>query len=73
MLKEEVVEAAAAGKFHVYAVSTVDEALEILTGIPAGTVNEAVMKRLTEMTETLLAMGEERHRSTPASDSEPAD
>jgi lon-related putative ATP-dependent protease len=73
MLKEEVVEAAAAGKFHVYAVSTVDEALEILTGIPAETVNEAVRKRLTEMTETLLAMEDDRHRSLPAPDSEPAD
>jgi len=37
MLRRDVVEAAAAGRFHVYAVETVDEALELLTGIPVGT------------------------------------
>ncbi|MBI3433028.1 MAG: AAA family ATPase [Hydrogenophilales bacterium] len=37
MLRRDVVDAAAAGRFHVYAVETVDEALELLTGIPVGT------------------------------------
>jgi lon-related putative ATP-dependent protease len=37
MLAEPVVEACAAGKFHVWAVSRVEEALEILLGAPAGT------------------------------------
>jgi predicted ATP-dependent protease len=36
MLRRDVVEAVAAGRFHVYAVETVDEALEVLTGVPAG-------------------------------------
>ncbi|PON15907.1 ATP-dependent protease [Candidatus Entotheonella serta] len=36
MLRENVVEAAARGEFHIYAVETIHEALEILTGIPAG-------------------------------------
>jgi predicted ATP-dependent protease len=36
MLDEEVVAAVREGRFHVYAVSSVDEAMEILTGIPAG-------------------------------------
>jgi ATP-dependent Lon protease len=36
MLRQDVVEACAAGQFHVYAVSTVGEALEVLTGMPAG-------------------------------------
>ncbi len=36
MLKKEVVEACKAGKFHVWAVGAVDEALELLTGLPAG-------------------------------------
>ncbi len=36
MLRKDVVEAAAAGRFHVYAVATVDEALELLTGVAAG-------------------------------------
>ncbi len=37
MLRGDVVEAAAAGRFHIYAVETVDQALELLTGIPVGT------------------------------------
>jgi predicted ATP-dependent protease len=36
MLREDVVEAVAAGRFAVWAVATVDEALEVLTGLPAG-------------------------------------
>lgn len=36
MLREEVYEAVRRKKFHVYAVSTVDEGIEILTGVRAG-------------------------------------
>ncbi len=36
MLSEEVVEAVRQGKFHIYPVSTVEEGIEILTGVPAG-------------------------------------
>ena len=36
MLKEEVVEAIRAGKFHVWPVQTIDEGIEVLTGVPAG-------------------------------------
>ena len=36
MLRDEVVAAAAAGKFRVFAVRTVDEAIELLTGLSAG-------------------------------------
>lgn len=36
MLREDVVEAVAAGQFHIYPVSTVDEGISILTGLPAG-------------------------------------
>ncbi|ETW96785.1 MAG: hypothetical protein ETSY1_25225 [Candidatus Entotheonella factor] len=36
MLREDVVEAAARGAFHIYAVETIHEALEILTGVTAG-------------------------------------
>ena len=35
-----MVEAIAAGRFHVYAVSTVEEGIELLTGIPAGEADE---------------------------------
>ena len=36
MLREDVVEAVRRGDFHIYAVSTIDEGIELLTGIPAG-------------------------------------
>ncbi|MEI7434750.1 MAG: S16 family serine protease [Methanomicrobiales archaeon] len=62
MLKEELVEAAKEGKFTIYLVHSIDEGIEILTGVPAGerrpngtfpegTVNYLVDKRLREMAE----------------------
>ncbi len=36
MLREDVVEAVRNGIFHIYAVKTIDEGIEILTGMPAG-------------------------------------
>jgi len=36
MLKDEIIEAVAKEKFHIYAVRTIEEAMELLTGIPAG-------------------------------------
>jgi lon-related putative ATP-dependent protease len=36
MLPDEVVDAVEAGRFHVWAVETIDEGLELLTGLPAG-------------------------------------
>jgi len=41
MLRDEVVDAVRAGRFAVYAVETVDEAIEVLTGMRAGTRNPA--------------------------------
>ena len=38
-LSDEVIEAVKEGKFHIYAVSTIDEGIEILTGVPAGKKN----------------------------------
>jgi len=36
MLRYEVVEAVEAGKFHIYPVKTIEQGIEILTGVPAG-------------------------------------
>jgi ATP-dependent Lon protease len=36
MLRKEIIESVSAGKFHVYPVKTIDEGIEILTGIKAG-------------------------------------
>ena len=35
-LNDDVVDAVKAGKFHIYAVKTVEEGIEVLTGVPAG-------------------------------------
>jgi len=40
-LREEVVEAIAAGRFHLYAVKTADAAIELLTGVAAGVPDES--------------------------------
>jgi len=63
MLKDEVLDAVRDGKFHIYAVSHVDEGIELLTGIPAGelrddgtfpdnTVNSLADRKLTELADT---------------------
>ena len=36
MLKDEVVEAVRQGRFHLYPVASIEEAMQILTGLPAG-------------------------------------
>jgi predicted ATP-dependent protease len=64
MLKQEIIDAVAAGQFHIWAVQHIDEGLEILTGMPAGeqaedgswpegTVNYLVNERLQQMVEGL--------------------
>ncbi|MFZ5651724.1 MAG: AAA family ATPase [Bacillota bacterium] len=40
MLNHQVVQAVAEGKFHIYAVSTVEEGIELLTGVKAGEPGE---------------------------------
>jgi len=41
MLRKDVIEACAAGRFAVYAVRTIDEGLALLTGLPAGARDDA--------------------------------
>jgi lon-related putative ATP-dependent protease len=40
MLKREVIDAVREGKFHIYSVFTVEEGIELLTGVPAGVPDE---------------------------------
>jgi len=40
MLRQDVVDAAAEGRFHIHPVRTIDEGIEILTGVPAGRLKE---------------------------------
>jgi predicted ATP-dependent protease len=64
MLKKEVVEAVKSGKFHIHAVRTIEEGIEVLTGVAAGkqlpnngfekdSVFDLVDKRLRDMAETI--------------------
>lgn len=62
MLRRDVVAAAEAGRFRVWAVRTVDEALELLTGLAASEVHRAVETRLG----TLARLA--REASAPPSD-----
>jgi lon-related putative ATP-dependent protease len=66
MLRHDVVDAVRAGEFKIYAVETIDQGIEILTGVPAGerdasgkfpagTINERVEARLIEFAEKRLA------------------
>lgn len=54
-LNDEIVEAVKEGKFHIYKVSTIDEGIEILTGVPAGekdipgTINYSVYQTLKKL------------------------
>ncbi len=69
MLSHEVIEAVREKKFHIYAVSHVDEGIEILTGLkagekdqngnyPQGTINYLVDKRLKELAENISRFSE---------------
>ena len=59
MLKEEVLKAVEDGLFKVWAVRTVDEALEVLTGQPASKVHASVKDRLKLLAEKHDASGKE--------------
>jgi lon-related putative ATP-dependent protease len=69
MLDDEIVEAVRAGRFHVWAVRTIDEGIELLTGLRAGrrrkdgsfppdSIHGLVEARLREYAERLRAFGE---------------
>jgi RNA 3'-phosphate cyclase len=62
MLRRDVVEAVRAEKFHIYSVETINQGIEILTGVPAGerdaagkfppgSINARVEERLVELAE----------------------
>ena len=77
MLREDVVQAVREGRFHVYQVRTIDEGMELLTGMPAGelkdgeypegTINYLVKQRLRQLAEVYQefarAAGEEEEEA----------
>lgn len=72
MLREDVVAAARQGLFRVHAVATVDDAMEILTGLPAGVADgKGVMPRETvnyKVAAALTAMTAAKHAFDHGSD-----
>jgi len=73
MLKDKVVEAIQEGKFHIYPVNTIEEGIEVLTGVTAGkrlgdgsfepdSINDKVQKKLESLAQKLrdFSKGEEK-------------
>lgn len=75
MLRTDVVEAVENGDFHVWAVSSIDEGIEILTGLPAGeprdgggwtpgSINDLVDQRLEDLGKRLRDWGKSSDKTT---------
>jgi lon-related putative ATP-dependent protease len=70
MLKQEIVDAVQVGQFHIWSVATIEEGIEVLTGIPGGknadgsfppgSVYARVNQRLAQMAEDLANFGNEK-------------
>ncbi len=76
MLRRAVLEAVREGKFHIWAVTTIDEGIEILTGVEAGvrdedgnwtpdSINDRVQKRLESLGKTLMTWGKTASDGSP--------
>jgi Lon-like ATP-dependent protease len=69
MLKQEIVDAVDRGRFHIWSVASVEEGIEVLTGVPAGRkedgsfasggIFERVNLRLSKMAEEMARFGGE--------------
>lgn len=75
MLREDVVAACKEGRFHVYAVDSIDQAVELLTGTPAGvadehglmpegSINRLVADKLTHLSVLRESFGAKKRGST---------
>jgi lon-related putative ATP-dependent protease len=76
MLRDEVIKAVKDGRFHIWAVKTIDEGIEILTGVKAGlrtksggyakgTINALVDARLRALADALIAYGKNDDNGDP--------
>jgi predicted ATP-dependent protease len=77
MLRKDVVEAVKHGKFHVYPIKTIEQGVEILTGVKAGkrrkdgtyakgTLFRMVDDRLKDLAEKARAFGKEKEEKKPS-------
>ncbi len=73
MLRQDIVEAAAAGRFAVYPIETVDQGIALLTGVPAGaldaqgrysagSLNQRIVARLDKFAERAARLGQPQPR-----------
>jgi len=73
MLKEEIVEAVRDNKFKIYGIKTIDEGIEVLTGIKAGkrgkngkfpkdTINFAVDEKIKDFTEKISKLSQKKDK-----------
>ncbi len=73
MLRDEVVEAVSKGEFHIYAVKTIGEGIEVLTGVaagekdengnyPQGTIHHIITKKLKELAKSAEKAREKNKR-----------
>jgi len=83
MLRKDVLESVRAGDYNVYAVDTVDQAIDLLTGedagerrpdgsYPEGSINARVDNRLREMGEAMRHFGRRPREEAQAAEKEPA-
>lgn len=83
MLRDDVIEAANEGQFHVYPVATVDEAIDLLTGIsagereetgqfPEGTMNRLVEEQLIELAKKHRDFAEGMEEDSSEQEEEPS-
>lgn len=78
VLRHDVVESVREGNFHIYSIETIDQGIELLTGVPAGeadeegnypegTVNHLVQQKLLEMAEEKTGKKEDKDEEDPRS------
>ena len=68
MLNDEVIQAITDGMFNIYEVNTIEEGITILTGMPAGTLNEnneyeegSVYRKVTDKLKTFSEIAQKKN------------
>lgn len=70
MLKANVIEAVREGKFHIWSVATIEEGIEVLTGIPAAEIFTKANQRLETLGKVLARFGKEDKKDRGNADEE---
>ncbi len=66
MLRAEVVEACAAGRFAIYPIGTIDQGIELLTGMPSDEINLKVEARLKAFAKARRALDDDEKKASEA-------